>query len=283
MINLDNFTISSSLHDLPILASVSYLKKDIPKPVIIFSHGFKGFKDWGHFPLVARWFAAQGFAFVRFNFSHNGTTPQEPADFANLDNFGKNNFSIELHDLDDVIHWVETNSDERQFDKEKIYLIGHSRGGGISIIKASEDERIKKIVTWASVADFESRMRVDGFEEWKKTGVTYIPNARTNQNMPLYFQFYEDLDRNRERLLIKKAAKKLNKPFLIVHGTEDDTVSVNEANALHQWAAGSRLCLIENADHAFNATHPYTAQELNEHILKKLKVSLEFLVGNNIV
>ena len=283
MINLDNFTISSSLHDLPILASVSYLKKDIPKPVIIFSHGFKGFKDWGHFPLVARWFAAQGFAFVRFNFSHNGTTPQEPADFANLDNFGKNNFSIELHDLDDVIHWVEANSDEHQFDKEKIYLIGHSRGGGISIIKASEDERIKKIVTWASVADFESRMRVDGFEEWKKTGVTYIPNARTNQNMPLYFQFYDDLDRNRERLLIKKAAKKLNKPFLIVHGTEDDTVSVNEANALHQWAAGSRLCLIENADHAFNATHPYTAQELNEHILKKLKVSLEFLVGNNIV
>lgn len=283
MINLDNFTISSSLHDLPILASVSYLKKDIPKPVIIFSHGFKGFKDWGHFPLVARWFAAQGFAFVRFNFSHNGTTPQEPADFANLDNFGKNNFSIELHDLDDVIHWVEANSNEHQFDKEKIYLIGHSRGGGISIIKASEDERIKKIVTWASVADFESRMRVDGFEEWKKTGVTYIPNARTNQNMPLYFQFYEDLDRNRERLLIKKAAKKLNKPFLIVHGTEDDTVSINEANALHQWAAGSRLCLIENADHAFNATHPYIAQELNEHILKKLKVSLEFLVGNNIV
>ena len=283
MINLDNFTISSSLHDLPILASVSYLKKDIPKPVIIFSHGFKGFKDWGHFPLLARWFAAQGFAFVRFNFSHNGTTPQEPADFANLDNFGKNNFSIELHDLDDVIHWVEANSDEHQFDKEKIYLIGHSRGGGISIIKASEDERIKKIVTWASVADFESRMRVDGFEEWKKTGVTYIPNARTNQNMPLYFQFYEDLDRNRERLLIKKAAKKLNKPFLIVHGTDDDTVSINEANALHQWAAGSRLCLIENADHAFNAIHPYTAQELNEHILKKLKVSLEFLVGNNIV
>jgi dienelactone hydrolase len=283
MINLDNFTIKSSLHDLPILASVSYLKKDIPKPVIIFSHGFKGFKDWGHFPLVARWFAAQGFAFVRFNFSHNGTTPEEPADFGNLDNFGKNNFSIELHDLDDVINWVEANSDEHQFDKEKIYLIGHSRGGGISIIKASEDVRIKKIATWASVADFESRMKVDGFEEWKKTGVTYIPNARTNQNMPLYFQFYEDLDRNRERLLIKKAAKKLNKPFLIVHGTEDDTVSINEANALHQWVAGSRLCLIENADHAFNATHPFTAQELNEHILKKLKVSLEFLVGNNIV
>lgn len=279
MIHLDNFTITSSLHSLPILTSVSYIQQDAPKPVIIFSHGFKGFKDWGHFPLVARWFAEQGIAFVRFNFSHNGTTPEQPDDFANLDNFGNNNFSIELHDLDDVINWVEAHANEHTFDVENIYLVGHSRGGGISIIKASEDARVKKIVTWASVADFESRMKVDGFEEWKKTGVTFIPNARTNQNMPLYFQFYEDLDKNRARLLIKKAAKKLNKPFLIVHGTEDDTVSLNEANALHQWAAGSRLCLLENADHAFNAVHPYTAQELNEHILRKLKVSLDFLVG----
>ena len=51
---------------------------------------------------------------------------------------------------------------------------------------------------------------MDGFDEWKKTGIAYIPNSRTNQQMPLYFQFYEDFDRNRERLLIKKAAKKLN-------------------------------------------------------------------------
>jgi dienelactone hydrolase len=279
MIHLDNFAITSSLHDLPIITSVSYIKQETFKPVIIFSHGFKGFKDWGHFPLVARWFAEQGHAFVRFNFSHNGTTPDYPADFANLDNFGKNNFTIELHDLDDVINWVEKNANHHNFDTENIFLIGHSRGGGISIIKASEDVRIKKIVTWASVADFESRLKVEGFEEWKNTGVAYIPNTRTNQQMPLYFQFYEDLDKNRERLLIKKAAKKLNKPLLIVHGTDDDTVSLTEAHALHQWAVGSRLCLIADADHAFNATHPYTAQELNEHILKKLKVSLEFLVG----
>jgi dienelactone hydrolase len=249
---------------------------------LIIAHGFKGFKDWGHFPLVARWFAEKGMAFVRFNFSHNGTTPEQPADFANLDNFGKNNFSIELHDLDDVINWVEANAKEHTFDIENIFLIGHSRGGGISIIKASEDARVKKIVTWASVADFESRLKVDGFDEWKKTGIAYIPNSRTNQNMPLYFQFYEDFDKNRARLLIKKAAKKINIPFLIVHGTEDDTVSLNEANALHQWAKGSRMCLIEKADHAFNATHPYNAQELNEHILKKLKVSLDFLVNDNI-
>lgn len=277
MIHLHNFIIPSTFHSLPILSSVSYIKNGAPKPVIIFSHGFKGFKDWGHFPLVASWFAEQGFAFVRYNFSHNGTTVEEPEDFANLDNFGNNNFTKELGDLHDVINWTETHADEHEFDTKRIYLIGHSRGGGITIIKASEDARIKKLVTWASVADFESRLKVDGFDAWKKSGIAYIPNSRTNQEMPLYFQFYEDFDKNRERLLIKKAAKKLEKPFLIIHGTEDDTVSLNEANALHQWAKNSRLCLLENADHAFNATHPYTEKEFNAHILKKLKLSLDFL------
>lgn len=87
MINIDNFIIQSSTHHLPILASVSYKSILNLKPVIIFSHGFKGFKDWGHFPIVAQWFAEKGLAFVRFNFSHNGTTPEQPCDFANLDNF----------------------------------------------------------------------------------------------------------------------------------------------------------------------------------------------------
>jgi len=280
MIHLNNFIIPSSVHQLPILSSVSFKRNGKPKPVIILSHGFKGFKDWGHFPMVSQWFAEQGAAFVRFSFSHNGTTVEQPSDFANLDNFGNNNFTLELGDLKDVIDWVVNNANEHEFDLNNINLIGHSRGGGITIIKAFEDARVKKIVTWASVADFESRMKVDGFEEWRNTGVAYIPNARTNQQMPLFFQFYEDFDKNRERLFIRKAAKNLNKPMLIIHGTDDDTVSINEANALHQWVKNSRLCLLENADHAFNAVHPYTSEVLNEHILKKLQVSFDFLMND---
>ena len=36
------------------------------KPVVVFSHGFKGFKDWGPFNLMANNFAANGFVFVKF-------------------------------------------------------------------------------------------------------------------------------------------------------------------------------------------------------------------------
>lgn len=269
--------ISSSSHQLPILASLITPETAGKAPVIIFSHGFKGFKDWGHFPQVAAWFAAQGMAFLRFNFSHNGTSPEHPADFVKLEHFALNNFSIELQDLHDTIDWVEQHAEQYQLDVQNIFLIGHSRGGGISLIKAAEDARVKKVITWASVADFESRFMVDGFLEWKKNGITYIPNARTNQQMPLHYQFYEDFDQNRERLYIRKAAKKLDKPLLVIHGTADDTVSVNEANALHQWVKGSRLCLLQDADHTFNAVHPYQEVELNKHIIKKLQVCLSFL------
>jgi predicted alpha/beta-hydrolase family hydrolase len=38
-------------------------------PLVIFAHGIRGFKDWGAHNLVARYFAENGFRFLKFNFS----------------------------------------------------------------------------------------------------------------------------------------------------------------------------------------------------------------------
>jgi hypothetical protein len=64
-------------------------------PILVFAHGFKGFKDWGHWQKIAESFAAACFAFLKFNFSHNGTNPNNPAEFSDLEAFGQNNFSKE--------------------------------------------------------------------------------------------------------------------------------------------------------------------------------------------
>ena len=65
-------------HKRPITLDVSYFenkeKKTAPVPLIILCHGFKGFKDWGGFNLVAKTIAAENFFFVKINFSHNGTS-----------------------------------------------------------------------------------------------------------------------------------------------------------------------------------------------------------------
>jgi uncharacterized protein len=92
----------------PVLLDTFFQKDGEPKPVLIFSHGFKGFKDWGHFDLLARHFASRGFVFVKFNFSFNGVTPDDLVNTSDTEAFGQNNYIIELDDLGLVIDWVTT-------------------------------------------------------------------------------------------------------------------------------------------------------------------------------
>ena len=124
------------------------------KPLVIFCHGYKGYKDWGAFDLMSSNFLKAGLALLKFNFSHNGCTPDQPIDFPDLDAFGNNNYTKELDDLESIINWICTTTKfKNEIDTNNISLIGHSRGGAIAIIKAAEDSRIKKLVTWAAVCD----------------------------------------------------------------------------------------------------------------------------------
>ena len=58
-----------------------YLPVNKDATVVIFSHGFKGFKDWGAFNEIAFYFQQEGIAFLKFNYSHNGTTVEDPLKF----------------------------------------------------------------------------------------------------------------------------------------------------------------------------------------------------------
>jgi uncharacterized protein len=253
----------SGKHSRDILIDVYVPENSTPGPVVIFSHGFKGFKDWGPFDKIARLFSGAGFIFVKFNFAFNGTTAEEPLDFSDLDAFGNNNFTRELDDLERVIDWVSAEKRLFTADLNKISLLGHSRGGGITILKAAEDKRIASLATWAAVADFSRFITGQDIQEWKKTGVHFIENTRTGQMMPLYLQLYNDFMENQERLQIKTAVSKLRKPLLLVHGTEDDTVALSHAIELHgQNPAISRLVTIEGGDHTFGAVHPFTLEAL---------------------
>lgn len=256
---------------------ISYIRTYQTKPVIVFCHGFKGFKNWGHFDLIAQYCALQGFVFVKFNFSHNGTTIEQPLDFADLQAFGDNNFSIELNDLGFVLDHLETHADNYEVENREIYLIGHSRGGGIAILKAQDDNRIKKLCTWASIKDVSDFFLHQNLEKWKAEGQIYTFNARTGQNMPLHFQMYENYVMNKVRLDIQQAAKNIRIPWLIIHGTNDTSVPHTCAEQLHLWNPQSELTMIESADHTFGGKHPWMAAELPEHTNTLLNKTISFL------
>ena len=246
-------------HHKPILVDVFCAKNDDRKPIIIFCHGYKGFKDWGAWNLMAKTFAEVGFLFVKFNFSYNGGTIDQPVDFPDLEAFGNNNYSKELDDLESVIDWISHNHEfKKEVDVNNITLIGHSRAGGIVLIKAEEDSRIHSVISLAGVSNFENRTSTTGeLERWKKEGVKYIINGRTKQKMPHYYQFYEDFIANKSRLSIKRAATNLKVPNLIIHGERDTSIAIEEARTLHAWNSQSELKIIEDANHVFGASHPW--------------------------
>jgi pimeloyl-ACP methyl ester carboxylesterase len=271
--------ILNSENQKPILYDVCYTETEKPQPVIIFCHGYKGFKDWGAWHLVAEAFANAGFCFVKFNFSHNGGTVAQPIDFPDLDAFAENNFSLELDDLDRIIKEIENGNDNLPKKISTISLIGHSRGGGIVLIKAEEDSRINKVVTWAGVSDFKARFQegTESFENWKETGITHIENSRTKQMLPHGFQFYKDFKENEARFTINRAVKNLKAAQLIIHGSEDPTVSIKEAQAIHSWNPESELVIIEDADHVFGAKHPWEEPIIPPHLKKTVERTIDFL------
>ena len=259
---------------------VFYKADNIPKPVVIFCHGYKGYKDWGAWNLVAERFAEEGCFFLKFNFSHNGGTPNNPIDFPDLDAFAQNNFTKELDDLEDILNFISTtDSFGNELNQNHISLIAHSRAAGIILIKASEKSRVKNVITWAGVSDFKARFQIGSsqFNDWREKGITHIENSRTKQLMPHYFQFFQDFSANENRLTIKLAVKKLNIPLLVVQGSDDTTVIEAEASLLHQWSPKSELEIIKNGDHSFGTIHPWKERELPKDLHKVVEKSIAFL------
>ncbi|RYU90668.1 alpha/beta fold hydrolase [Mucilaginibacter terrigena] len=233
-------------------------------PLVIFAHGIRGFKDWGAHNLVARYFAENGFRFLKFNFSHNGTTSDNLTEFADLIAFSDNTFTFELEDLKSVIDFACGGSAIPRVNS--VYLIGHSLGGGISIVKTAEDKRIAKLVTMAAISSFHNLWPKEAEKQWRLQGVMYMKNSRTGQNMPYKSSLLLDLDENPLRLDIQLRASEIKQPWLIVHGDADTSVSLNHAEQLHSAQPNAEYLVIPDADHTFNVSHPYQLPYLSAQL-----------------
>lgn len=265
----------------PILVDLYYNEEQANLPIIVFCHGFKGFKDWGHWEAIAKEFVAAGYCFVKFNFSHNGTTPDTPLDFSDLEAFGQNNYTKEKNDLQTVLDWIQSSKDLEKLplQKSNITLIGHSRGGPIALLSATQNKEVKRVITWAGVHQLDYAWQKPDFDlsAWAEDGVYYVFNGRTKQQMPMYYQLYENYQANAALFSTQNILKKLTVPHLIVHGTNDPAVSVDAAHFLHKNSPNSTLVLIEDANHVFGGKHPFEEVELPKKSKQLVTESIGFI------
>lgn len=249
-----------------------------PAPLVLYAHGFNGFKDWGNGDLMARYFTDAGLHFLKFNFSHNGTTPAQQEAFADPEAFGHNNFTKQLFDLRQVTDWICSSRFpfRDRVDTGNIILIGHSMGGGTSVLYASEDIRISQLITWAAIGAATTpwgKWNEEKMRQWREQGVAYYTNSRTGQDLPLYYQLYEDFCRHTGRLDIQRAAREIRVPWLICHGREDTAVACEVAVQLHSLSPVSGLCLLDSG-HTFGRTHPWTEDYFNGDTVQLLEKTI---------
>lgn len=280
MIIFKNFIVPGK-NGKPMSTDVTLLHDGKQKPLIIYAHGFNGFKDWGNFNLIAQQFAEAGFVFVKFNFSHNGTTPDNPEEFVDLDAYARNNYTTQLDELGKMIDWCvdEKHHYVDEIDTNQIYLLGHSLGGGLVMLKAAEDDRIKKIATWAAVSECKTpwgSWNEDKISDWKTKGVAHSTNSRTKQQMPLNYQLFIDFQYNEKRLNIKNAIRTLKIPVLLCHGSSDEAVPIKKAEDLKAWQPAAELFIVES-DHVFGRKHPWSLAELPQAMQKVINKTIKHL------
>ena len=247
-------------------------------PCLIFVHGFKGFKDWGFWAYIGNYFADNGYFVITFNFSHNGIGENLTV-FTELDKFAANTLSLEYEELNEIINAYLNNFFGRR-SSSSIGLIGHSRGGGISLLTSATRNEIGAVSLWASVSNFD-RYSNRQKEEWRKNRIFEVLNTRTNQMMKLNISLLEDLEKNKNGLLnLEYAANNLNKPLLILHGEQDLAVPIEEAEQIYDWSNKEKTEFqrVSATGHTFDVAHPFEGS--NPKLDFVLKKTLKFFNKN---
>jgi pimeloyl-ACP methyl ester carboxylesterase len=241
---------------------------------VILCHGFKGFAHWGPFPYLARTLAENGLRAISFDFSGSGIG-RDRESFTEAAAFAGNTLSRDLDDIENLVDYLRRKS----LVTGKFGLFGHSRGGGTAILFAAANDTVSSLVTWSAIS-YPNRWSSEDQLTWRKRGYAEVTNSRTGQIMRLDTGLLDDVGvHGLTKLNIEAAAGRIKVPWLIVHGTGDDTVPSAEAERLHSLSPGvSTLRLIEGANHGFSATHPLT--EVPPVLEKVVLETVKFFVRN---
>ncbi len=268
------------------IAGDLYLPQAELPPLVIVVHGFKGFKHWGFFPVIGRCLADNGLAAACVNLSHcgiNGDTDR----FNRLDLFECDTWGKRLNDLNQVVEAASRGllTDKAELDRSRLALFGHSAGGGLCILHAARDPRIKTLVTLAAICQANRFPAEEVERHLQAYGHMKIENARTKQEMRVGRAFFEEIAANPEAFDIRRAASRLTQPWLLIHGVNDESVEFEEALHLLEAVNGNavngqnaKLLSIENADHVLGTQHPFRRR--TAEFVQALDVTVEFVKRN---
>lgn len=196
--------------------------------LVVIGHGVTANMDRPHLVALAEGLSARGWPCLRFSFSGNGKSEGS---------FEKSCITKEVGDLQAVLGAVP--------DTVEVAYLGHSMGGAVGVLTAARDLRIRALVSLSGMTD------TAGFVEREFGDITPGEGCMwEDADCPLSQAFVDDM-----RLIgsTLPAVEAVSQPWLLIHGTADDVVPIQDGRDAFEAAICQKEWLeIEGAEHSFD-------------------------------
>ena len=208
------------------------------KSIVVLGHGVTGNKDRPFIVALGESLAAAGILTLRFSFSGNGASGGV---------FTDSTISKEVEDLGAVLDALEGYT---------VCYVGHSMGGAVGVLRASEDSRIQLLVSLAGMVNTKAFAQREFGDVTPDEGFMW-----EEPDCPLSQAYMDDLT---QIDTVVDRSSQINVPWLLVHGDEDDVVPIEDSHAILAKAnSQTQLITLEGADHVFSdESTPVMVQEV---------------------
>lgn len=220
------------------LTGLLYTKPVINGTIIVVCHGFTGGKEGGGRAIaMAEEMGPLGYSTLLFDFSGSGESKGDFADISLTRHIGDIRSSVDFC---------------LRLGFEQVITVGRSFGGTAALCLGRYDNRVAGVCTWAAPGAVQrvfSRYR----ERAEKVAGELFSISDEEGALKIKKSFFTDLD---QYDVFSCSARIAPAPLLIVHGEQDQTVPVDNAQAIYS-AAGEpkKIEIIPGGDHQFTGRY----------------------------
>lgn len=238
---------------LKLAAVLHYSDKNKKHPAVVLLHGFTGYKEEKHIEVLAKNLTNNGFVAIRFDASGFGESEGSTETEYRVSNY--------LSDIESIYRYLISLN---MVNKKRIGIWGHSMGGMLSIIFASNHPELKAVCSVSVPNNIPSALAIiNVLTEWKHRGFLSKINSKDGQRIKINYDFITDA----KKYSVLKYIKKLYQPLLIIIGKKDENVDPDDTRKIYYNAGNlKKLVEFEEMDHYYK-NHPKLIKKVNDRII----------------